>query len=164
MRSPWCSGLAAARARASSPTPLREGVWPHGGGAQERSCPSCSAHADHAGWTSVEIWKRKQTIPQRSSRWNNCTACHQLAARVHAQLCRIARPVRRYLYKRMYCVSSGSITTLTQYPLWYSTYHYTSYSWRSPLRADPHPISLLGPSLNCTPVITIIASEASSLV
>ena len=55
--------------------------------------------------------------------------------------------------KRMCCVSSGFITMLTRYPLWYSTYHYTSYSRRSPLWADPHPISLLGPSLNCTPVI-----------
>ena len=55
--------------------------------------------------------------------------------------------------KCMCCVSSGFITTLTRYPLWYSTYHYTSYSRRSPLWADPHPISLLGPLLNCTPVI-----------
>ena len=87
MRSPWCSGLAVARARASSPTPLREGVWPHGGGAQERPCPSCSARADHVGWTSGKILKekktrKKNTITRSSSRWHTCTACRQLAARM----------------------------------------------------------------------------------
>ena len=35
-------------------------MWPHGGGAQKRPCPSCSARADHAGWTSGEIWKEKE--------------------------------------------------------------------------------------------------------
>ena len=97
MRSPWCSGLAVARARASSPTPLREGVWPHGGGAQERPCPSCSARADHAGWTSGKILKEKK---HDNSKLVLLAHLYRVSparsAYAHAQLCRNAR--HRYIY------------------------------------------------------------------
>ena len=96
-------------------------------------------------------------IPRCSSRWNNGTACHQLAARMHMRsyarslgLCvdiYISACAVSHLGLLLRLLGTHCGIVLVTIPHIRGAVHS---GW------NPHPISLPGPSLNCTPVITII--------